>query len=69
MSTPLTRRQLELSGNALADRMLVSFEEAARLLCVSICTLRRLDIPVVRIGRLRRYDLSAIRTWVLGHTE
>ncbi len=67
MITPLGQRQLELSETALADRMLVTPQEACRLLCVSKNTLPRLGIPVVRNRGLRRYDLADLRRWVKEH--
>ena len=67
MITPLSRKQLDLSETALADRMLVTPQEACRLLCVSKNTLPRLGIPVVRNGGLRRYDVADLRRWVEEH--
>ena len=67
MTTPLTRKQLELSETALADRILVTSAEACKLLCVSNMTLRRLEIRVVRDRGLLRYDLADLRKWVREH--
>ncbi len=64
MTTPLTRKQLELSETALANRLLVTFDEACHLLCLSRNTVKTLPIPVVRLKRLRLYDVADLRDWI-----
>ena len=62
MTTSLTRKQLELSETALANRMLVTFDEACHLLCNQFdnpddtkfctpCTTAILDAAAAEVGQ------------------
>jgi excisionase family DNA binding protein len=58
-----------MQGNTpTAPPLLVDAREAARLLAISPRTLWSLtkagDVPVVRIGRLVRYDVAGLGRWV-----
>jgi excisionase family DNA binding protein len=54
--------------HAELDRLLVNSCEAARLLCISESTLKRLarggSLPVVQIGRAVRFDPADLRAWI-----
>lgn len=51
-----------------ADRLLLTSVEAARVLAISQRTLWTLtevgDVPCVRLGRVKRYAVDALREWV-----
>ncbi len=51
---------------------LVDIKKLAELLSVNVRQLRRLvlnkDIPYTKIGRLLRFDLHAIASWLEEHT-
>ena len=64
---PLTPTQTSQMG-LLADDRLVGVSEASRLLDVSPQTMRRIGLPVVRVGRRVLYRTRDLYTYIKRHT-
>jgi len=56
-----------------SPRLLLSPREAARALGISERTLAQRTaegvFPIVKIGRLTRYDIEVLRQWIKDHTK
>lgn len=48
----------------MSDARLLDAKAAARYLAVSVSTLQRLRLPVVRIGRAVRYDVRDLDAYI-----
>ena len=64
---PLTPSQTRQMG-VLADDRLVGVSEASRMLDISPKTMRRIGLPVVRIGRRVLYRTRDLHAYVKKHT-
>ena len=64
---PLTPSQARQMG-VLADDRLVGVSEASRMLDISPKTMRRIGLPVVRIGRRVLYRTRDLHAYVKKHT-
>ena len=64
---PLTPAQTSQMG-LLADDRLVGVSEASRLLDVSPQTMRRIGLPVVKVGRRVLYRTGDLYTYIKRHT-
>ena len=64
---PLTPSQTRQMG-VFADDGLVGVSEASRMLDVSPQTMRRIGLPVVRIGRRVLYRTTDLHAYVKKHT-
>ena len=64
---PLTPAQMSQMG-LLADDRLVGVSEASRLLDVSPQTMRRIGLPVVKVGRRVLYRTRDLHTYIKRHT-
>ena len=64
---PLTPAQTRQMG-VLADDRLVGVSEASRMLDVSPKTMRRIGLPVVRIGKRVLYRTRDLHAYVKKHT-
>ena len=64
---PLTPAQTRQMG-VLADDRLVSVSEASKLLDISPQTLRRIGLPVVKVGRRVLYRTRDLNTYIKKHT-
>lgn len=70
MTDTLSLPAREPASNAAAalpiDR-LWSLDECARFLRMSPSWVRRSDVPVVELGRARRYDPEQVRAYAVAH--
>ena len=64
---PLTPAQTRQMG-VLADDRLVGVSEASKLLDISPQTLRRIGLPVVKVGRRVLYRTRDLHTYINKHT-
>ena len=64
---PLTPSQTRQMG-VLADDRLVGVSEASRMLDISPKTMRRIGLPVVRIGKRVLYRTRDLHAYVKKHT-
>ena len=64
---PLTPAQTRQLG-VLADDRLVGVSEASKLLDISPQTLRRIGLPVVKVGRRVLYRTRDLNTYIKKHT-
>ena len=64
---PLTPAQTRQMG-VLADDRLVGMSEASKLLDISPQTLRRIGLPVVKVGRRVLYRTRDLHTYINKHT-
>ena len=64
---PLTPAQTRQMG-ILADDRLVGMSEASKLLDISPQTLRRIGLPVVKVGRRVLYRIRDLHTYINKHT-
>ena len=64
---PLTPSQTRQMG-VLADDRLVSVSEASKLLDISPQTIRRIGLPVVRIGSRVLYCTRDLHAYIKKHT-
>ena len=64
---PLTPAQTRQIG-VLADDRLVGVSEASKLLDISPQTIRRIGLPVVKVGRRVLYHTRDLNTYIKKHT-
>ena len=64
---PLTPAQTRQIG-VLADDRLVGVSEASKLLDISPQTIRRIGLPVVKVGRRVLYRTRDLNTYIKKHT-
>lgn len=64
---PLTPAQTRQIG-ILADDRLVGVSEASKLLDISPQTIRRIGLPVVKVGRRVLYRTRDLNTYIKKHT-
>ena len=64
---PLTPSQTRQMG-VLADDRLVSVSEASKLLDISPQTMRRIGLPVVKVGRRVLYRTRDLHNYIKKHT-
>ena len=64
---PLTPSQTRQMG-VLADDRLVSVSEASKLLDISPKTIRKIGLPVVRVGRRVLYRTRDLHAYIKKHT-
>ena len=64
---PLTPSQTRQMG-VLADDRLVSVSEASKLLDISPKTIRKIGLPVVKVGRRVLYRTRDLHAYIKRHT-